>query len=34
MAHSTEFLQLLDEAEDPAKAIEIIRAAEEGLLVK
>jgi len=32
MAHSTEFLRLLDEAESAEQALEIIRAAEEGLL--
>ena len=32
MAHATEFLQILDEATSPEQVIEIIRAAEEGLL--
>ena len=32
MTHATEFLQILDEAETPEQAIEIITAAEEGLL--
>jgi len=32
MAHATEFLQLLDEAESAEQALEIIRAAEDGLL--
>jgi len=32
MAHATEFLQLLDEAESCERALEIIRAAEEGLV--
>lgn len=32
MAHSTEFLLLLKEAEDPERVLAIIRAAEEGLL--
>lgn len=32
MAHATEFLQLLDEAESPEQVVEIVRAAEEGLL--
>lgn len=32
MAHATEFLSILDEAESPEQVIETIRAAEEGLL--
>ena len=32
MAHATEFLQILDEATSPEQVVEIIRAAEEGLL--
>ena len=32
MAHATEFLQILDEAETPEQVVETIRAAEEGLL--
>ena len=32
MAHATEFLKLLDEAETPGQAIELIMAAEEGFL--
>jgi len=32
MAHATEFLQLLDEAESCEQALEIIRAAEEGFV--
>jgi mannitol/fructose-specific phosphotransferase system IIA component (Ntr-type) len=32
MAHATEFLQILDEATSPEQVVEIVRAAEEGLL--
>ena len=32
MTHATEFLQILDEATSPEQVVEIIRAAEEGLL--
>ena len=32
MTHATEFLQILDEAETPEQVVEIIKAAEEGLL--
>ncbi len=34
LAHATEFLKLLDEAEDAAQVVEIVRAAEEGMVTE